>query len=764
MLKKFNLRSLLCPLLLIYFSASYGIESTDIPTYTTQNYSWEGNTPIPPSRSDVIDLEGLSSDRRTTLQGLDNVKHLEFTLRNDQVITSAELKLSATPSPALLPKLSHLRVYLNDELMKVISVVGTEPGARFTHNIPLDPMLMRGFNRISLEFVGHYTNICEDLSHTSIWLEIGNATRLVLNQQTIPFTNDLSFFPEPFYDSGDMQKQVVPFVFSDVPGSVQLQAAAILSSYFGSKAAWRNITFPAYYNNLPFDAHAVIFATNESRPDFLVDYPKVQEPTIDMISDPDNPYIKRLLVLGRDDSDLLIASRALALETPLLRGKSVQIKELIKLDPRKPYDAPNWVSIDRPVKFAELVDYPGQLEVSGLKPRSINLNLALPPDLFVWRNNGIPTDINYRFTPLENSSDSRLILSLNDQFLESYSLRMSKADDSRSRLRLPIISHDRSGSSRGVLIPAMKLGSNNDMKFDFSFAAALGSSQHDECRTVMPVEVRAAIDDSSTIDFSGMHHYLEMPNLYAFASAGYPFSRMADLSETIALVPPHPTTDQTSLLLEAVGNIGARVGYPAMALRVMHDWDEAVNSDADLLLIGDMPKSLRQANDVNLLLDGAVSSLKHSNNYQHTEILRSYYHEKQLGSDSASASVTLSSIAPIAALIGMQSPIHETRSIVGLLASSGDSIALLRDALNDAGKREVMRGSVVMVRDSGVASALVGNTYYVGNLPWWNKLWFNLSSHPVLLAILAVITVLLVAFLLWSALRWVAIRRLERDV
>jgi len=83
--------------------------------------------------------------------------------------------------------------------------------------------------------------------------------------------------------------------------------------------------------------------------------------------------------------------------------------------------------------------------------------------------------------------------------------------------------------------------------------------------------------------------------------------------------------------------------------------------------------------------------------------------------------------------------------------------------LGDSGKLDAVAGSVALVRSSGVYSQLVGDQYFVGNLPWYLLLWYQLSEHPVLLAILAVISVLLSAFLLWRALSWAANRRLHKD-
>ncbi len=79
----------------------------------------------------------------------------------------------------------------------------------------------------------------------------------------------------------------------------------------------------------------------------------------------------------------------------LFRGRQVSVDEVKPLAPRKPYDAPNWVRTDRAVRLAELLDYPQQLH-AGVSPQPITVNLNLPPDLFIWRNQGIPLN-RYRY-------------------------------------------------------------------------------------------------------------------------------------------------------------------------------------------------------------------------------------------------------------------------------------------------------------------------------------------------------------------------------
>ncbi|WP_426807696.1 cellulose biosynthesis cyclic di-GMP-binding regulatory protein BcsB [Pseudomonas sp. WOUb67] len=723
----------------------------------------EPAVPTVPNWPVMKTFEQLGHASDSLLLGVRNTEHIEFGVRRDRLATDASLQLDYTPSPALLPNLSHLRVYLNDELMGVVPVEKDQPGQRVRRQLPLDPKLLSDFNRVRLEFVGHYTDICEDPAHSGLWLNLNRKSQVQLHEQALALDNDLAYFPLPFFDARDTGRVELPVVFSGVPSLGEQRAAAILASYFGSQAGWRKATFPVLYNRLPARADtpkpSIVFATNDRRPAFLADlqqFPPVDGPVLQMIDHPDDRWSKVLLVLGRNDDDLVKAASALAVGNNLFRGARVKVEQMTPLQPRQPYDAPNWTRTDRPVRFAELLDYPEQLQVSGLQPRPVTLELNLPPDLFVWRNQGIPLRTLYRYTAPAVTDESRLSISVNDQYITSMPL---VGNDRRSgtleEMRLAVLSGDSTALTEKSLVPALKIGDRNRLRFDFSFASTLGSAQRDRCQTSLPVDVRAAIDDNSTIDLSGYHHYIAMPDLRAFARSGFPFSRMADLSETLVIMPAKPTAMQVSTLLDTVGGVAGQVGYPALGLQLVDDWKQAAAADADLLLIGSLPETLSDAPNLGLLLSaqrdwllqGRSAGLPGSQRFDTAPV-------------AASSRVAVSAQAPIAAITGLKSPFHEQRSVVALLASSDSDYGLLRDTLGDVGKLDAVAGSVTLVRSSGVSSQFVGEHYFVGALPWWLLLWFHLSEHPVLLAAIAAVCVVLFAFLLWRALRWAGKRRL----
>ncbi|NWA62635.1 cellulose biosynthesis cyclic di-GMP-binding regulatory protein BcsB [Pantoea sp. B9002] len=689
-----------------------------------------------------------------TLRGTEPSSQIEFGVRSDEVVTRALLNLSYRPSPALIPTLSQLKVYLNDELVGLVTVTADQLGKENQTQIPIDPRFISDFNRVRLELVGHYANVCENPANSTIWLDIGKASKLDLTLQKLPLKNDLSHFPEPFFDTRDSRPLQLPMVFNAQPNLLQQRVAGILASWFGSKAQWRGQSFPVLYNQLPKEQHAVVFATNDHRPDFLKDLPPVEKPTVEMVNQPDNPYEKMLLILGRDDNDLLTAVEGIAQGQLLLRGDSSTIDSVKLLAARQPYDAPNWVRTDRRTTFAELTQYQNQLQGDGLQPNPISLTLNLPPDLFLVRARGIDMDLRYRYTSPIQQDGSRLAVHLNNQFMQDYPLTQ-KDTAGQQLMRIPLM-QGLQDSNRQLTIPALRLGVVNQLRFNFDYANTfIGGTADGRCETVTAVGHHVVIDDTSSIDFSGYRHYIEMPSLGAFANAGFPYSRYADLAQTLVLVQSKPSNDEVSTLLNALGSIGAQTGYPALRVQMSDDWSKAKSADADLMMIGGIPQDLQDDTKIPLLADAArswISMPARSNAAANVPISDS---ERAVESQT-----TISSRGPMGAIVGFQSPFNDQRSVVALLADSPRGWELLNNALLDSGKRAAVFGSATVIRESGVNSIRVGDTYYVGHLPWWERLWNLLATHPVWLAICAVVVVVLFALMAWRLMRMVSRRRL----
>lgn len=710
-----------------------------------------------PTTTQRLTFKQLSGQAILPLRSTEGRRIVTFGSRADELVTRAVLRVRYTYSPALIPGQSHIRVLLNDETVGVVPITKEDAGRTVQREIEIDPRYFADFNRLQLQFIGHYTQSCEDPLHSSLWADVSGSSELEITTTPLPQKNDLALLPEPFFDKRDLRRLTLPFVFAATPSWPALNAAGIASSWFGNLADWRGARFPAHLDQLP-QGHAVVFATNTERPAFLDKHAPVDAPTLEVITNPADDRSKLLLVLGRDGKDLKDAAQALVLGNAGLSGPSARVLQVKAEAARQPYDAPNWIRVDRPMKFGELVNSPRELQVAGHQPETVRIKLRIPPDLFTWRSRGVPVDLKYQYSPPLRASESRLTVSINDELLQAFNLQSSGKGGEISRVRLPLLDDILLGNSQEVHLPAFKLGSRNELQFSFAFSYF----KEGDCRDTLVENVRAIISPDSTVDFSGFPHYAELPNLNYFTTSGYPFTKYADLSQTVVVLPEQPGTHDIEAMLTLLGRMGESTGYPAIRFRVTHPGDEAAFKDADLLVIGTTPRQqlLQRWQDH---LPAGISGTAQLFNQptRSSSPLYDWFGFKTQPDPSVSTQQKMASAGPLAALLGFESPVSSGRSVVALTAIAAEQLPLALDALDDIGIARTMAGSVVLVNPKKVESFLVGKTYAVGELPIWTAIWFPLSEHPVLLAILSILSILIFVFALWRTLKAIAAKRME---
>ncbi|PQJ45432.1 cellulose synthase regulator BcsB [Vibrio campbellii] len=706
----------------------------------------------------VVPFTQLGYSGSIAIQGSEANAYVGFGSRLDEVVSKATLYFDITPSPALLALVSHVKVYLNNELMGVASIVDGQQGKKLSLSMPLDTRYFSNYNQIRFELIGKI-NTCYHPDDPSIWAEISQSSRIEMFVQKTQLESDLSLLPAPFFDIRDFSQLNLPVVMGDKYDLDEVKAAGVLSSYFGSLAAWRGAKFPLSIGTLP-ERNAVVFVTNDNKPEFLKDFPDTDNPRLQVITHPTNPYVKLLLVIGRDSTDLNTAVRGLALGNQILTGPIAKINEVKQIKPRVPYDAPNWVSTDRPVALSELVEQKSMLQVEGRTPPPITVSLRLPPDLFTWQSRGIPMDLNYRYSPpAEEHSGSRLTLSINDQFIKAFNLTVEGQVDKSNRVRVPLLDDSFLSSEEQVRIPAFKVGSKNQIDFEFGFVSVTDG----QCLVAQTSKQYSVIDGDSTIDFSGFPHYIKMPNMRAFATSGFPYTRMADLSETAVVVPKNAPREALQTFLNMMGSLGADSGYPGIQIQLTDQWDAETLKDKDILSIGVVRSLEEAANDpeqVNLVVEAGERQIRLPSK-----------NEQQLGMNWMSPSdanqvpadyVSVEADGSFAAIYGMESPYTSNRSLVSIMAAHPADFASVDKALSDSGKIEHMFGSVVTLRNDEVASYNVGSHYYVGELPVWQLVWYHFSNHPIVVACFAAILMVIVTIVLWRVLRQVSAKRLEK--
>jgi hypothetical protein len=667
-----------------------------------------------------------------TLRGLEGEGSIGVSVRRDELVESARLRLTFTLSPALLPALSHLKLMLNDELLQTVVLSKEQLGVPQTVDLDIDPRYFTDYNRFRFQFIGHYTMECENPNHSSLWASVSNDSSLSLSLRQLPQRDDLALLPAPFFDPRDTRPVRLAFVYPKQPDMAMLKASGSVASWMGMLAGYRGNDFTAFEDQLP-ERHAVVFATNAQRPAFLRDLPPVTQPTLTLQSHPSAPGAKLLLVLGQDAAQLQMAADALALDYAALSGASL----------------------------AELVPNLRDLQVRGtVLNDTVNISTRMAPDLFTWNAKGVPLDLKYRHTPGSDLDPGTVSVSINDQFIHSYTLASrTERTSGNNKVLLPLFEGSSLQSHQDLKVPAFMLGGDNRLQFTFQ----IPPNDLGQCRSVQPIERIAAIDPESSIDLTGFHHYLAMPSLAAYANSGFPFTRVPDLAQTSVVLPNRPTDADVGVFLTAIGRLSAATGYPGTRFQVLAAAQIEQARDSDILLVaqGDRDGLLaRWQQHLPALVAAGTRSVAPLERAMGS-FINLFQLESQIKLSSSGGRTILQGDGALAAMVGFESPLQSGRSVVALTASDSATMALVSAGLNDAAKIAQLRGDLGLLRDTAVESFRVNPVYYVGHLPWWQWLWFHLHSHPLLLILLGIGAGLLVTFIVYGALRTMADRRLR---
>ncbi|HYG05896.1 MAG TPA: cellulose biosynthesis cyclic di-GMP-binding regulatory protein BcsB [Stenotrophomonas sp.] len=693
-------------------------------------------------------LRELGIDYEITLRGIHGNAGVPFGVRTDELVNQAQLHLRYSYSPALLPELSHLKVTVNGVTVATLPTPPADAGKALSADINIDPRVVSDYNQINLELIGHYTRDCEDPDHSSLWANIDAAnSTLTLTTTPVPLADNLALLPVPFFDAHDVRPLVLPFVFAQHPDMPTLQAAGIVSSWFGSLAGYRGASFPVSTNTLPGSGNAVLFATPDTLPTLLGavggPLPDIHGPTLAVMANPSDPNAKLLLVLGRNAGELAKAATALALRTPL-SGAVATLGDVALPAPRQPHDAPRWVSSERPVYFRELVDRPERLNVTGYHPDLIRVGLQLPPDLFVWRSEGIPMTLKYRYTVPERNNQSALNISINDAFVTTLplnghayaqSLPMRWWRGLGERGQMPI--------KQQLSLPTGLFSANNQLRFHFFF----DRPQADACKNSFP-DVSAAIDPDSSIDLRKFPHYMAMPNLAAFGNAGFPFTRMADLSESAIVLPDNPGETDLGNVLTLLGKLGAATGYPTLRVSLATPAQAREQyADRDLIVLGSpstQPLLRDWAQDLPVG-EGAEGRRLRLSDWLLDKLPGFLSFDARRTDLPTTAEVTVRPQPDDVLMMGLQSPLSRGRSVVVLQADDPSNLTQLFEAWADPARLAQFQGSVVLLQQGKVTSLAGNQTYYIGHLPLPTWLRWYFSNHPIWLALGVVVLCLLLA-------------------
>lgn len=715
-----------------------------------------GSTVLNQPVSSTISVAQMGQKQGITLTGGQLQSGIVFTLPGDEVVTNARLNLSLRVSSALAARNTSLQLMLNGQPLGTLPL-GSSDSDVSDYQLDIPAAMVVSDNNLSFKINDADKLLCEKESAQQYQVTILPQTTLSLEGQQLNIGTSLRNFPRPFIDAQRMTPASVTFGFASSVTPDAVSAAALVASWMGIQSDYRGIRFPVSRGALP-ERNGILVGHLGDKIG-IVTLPASNGPLLQVIDNPDNPVYKLLLIVGSDDAQLRQAANRLTTK-PLTTDASQLAVQPQPLAQRKPYDAPRWINTSRPVRLSELLRKDQSLTTTGIWHDALRVNFRAAPDLFLWDGDTIPVNLNYRF-PTESwidENNSFLNVALNGTFLRN--LTVNKVGLLESAW------HRLGGDARQEhytlkLEPYLIYG-DNQLALYFNIKPKADAP----CGVLLNNNIKSRIEEDSWIDLSHTRHFTMLPNLSYFVGAAFPFTRLADFSQTTLLLPEKPGDAEIATLLDMAARAGNATGVALVQNQVLFGLPEGGTNlsrlqQNDVLAVSTMQHSAftqqmlhgtpwqTSGNTLSVNEPGLMEKL-------HGWLTGDWYRQE------LDADRYFSSNEAWRGFVSYRSPWSADRLVVMTVATSDQQLLRLHDDLNSARINAGIRGDTAIITDeNGIRSFRVGPQFPSGEMPWYMMVVWYANQHSVLMALAALLVAVLIGSSAWLMLKRHAWRRLN---
>jgi len=706
--------------------------------------------------SSTISVAQMGQPRGITLTGGQLQSGILFTLPGDEVITNARLNLSLRVSAALAARNTSLQLMLNGQPLGTLPL-GASDSDVSDYQLDIPAAMVVSSNNLSFKINDADKLLCEKESAQQYQVTILPKTTLSLEGQQLNIGTSLRNFPRPFIDVQRMTPASVTFGFAANVSPDSVSAAALVASWLGIQSDYRGIRFPVVRGDLP--EHNGILIGHPGDKIGSVTLPAARGPLLQVIDNPNNPVYKLLLVVGADDAQLRQAANRLTTQPLATDASSLNVPPQ-PIGTRKPYDAPRWINTSRPVRLSELLRKDQSLTTTGIWHDALRVNFRAAPDLFLWDGDAIPVNLHYRF-PSESwidENNSFLNVTLNGTFLRNLTVnKVGLLESAWHRL-----GGDARQEQYTLKLEPYLIYGDNQLALYFNIKPKADAP----CGVLLNNNIKSRIEEDSWIDLSHTRHFTMLPNLSYFVGASFPFSRLADFSQTTLLLPEAPGDAEIATLLDMAARAGNATGVPLVQNQVLFGLPNGGTNltrlqHSDVLAVSTMQHSAftqQMLAGTAYQTSGKTLGVKEPTT---VDKLRGWltgdWSRQQLDADRY-----FSSNEAWRGFVSYRSPWSADRLVVMTVATSDQQLLRLHDDLNSARINAGIRGDTAIITDeNGIRSFRVGPQFPSGEMPWYMMVVWYANQHSVLMALAALLLSALIGSAAWVMLKRHAWRRLH---
>ncbi|MCW8800305.1 MAG: cellulose biosynthesis cyclic di-GMP-binding regulatory protein BcsB [Desulfobacter sp.] len=713
------------------------------------------------------------------LSGIEaNTQRFEFKLPIPErwKVHKARLTFGYTNSSALIKDRSKLIFVFDGFVLAQNSLDPLVYKKKLT--VPIPPSLLGpGYHPFEIQVAQHSVETgCEDPSAPELWtsIELVDAViELEMDMKDIPLR--VSSVNDFLYDPKNIHPPDINLIFPELtPGimkSVTLCATGIANRYEYRRTRFFNTAEISRSTDTILVGDPEFLKSKLSRfslPDSIwknIQGPQLSlhhlpylEPSETSKSKPKaDPRHALMIVSGRNEKEILKASTALSLlSMPLPDASSLHLTD-IQVPTLEPYRFKNGLVPGCTYSLKALgMD---SFTFKGMTPIPKGIEFRVPSNSHLTPNDQAVLSLTIAYGAAMRE-DSVLNIQLNDKFVAGIPLK----DPSGGKYR---------DYEVDILMSSLRPGINRLL-----FAPELVPLITDQCTLIQTGNLKMTLFDNSTLSLPEIDHWIEMPNLGALLTDGFPFGRYPDMRETQIVVPDKtPASFMASVNLIAMTS--QKIGFPPLAAT----WhlDTPVSGDKDLILVSQhhtIPQPFREAAPIDLTTPGPIK-MPHlgrpKGDCENNSILSNFFHPRQEKITRVAieeSKLVVLRADPVltqgrGACIEFQNPKNQNRSVFMLTAQNEKDMAKTGQALWDPRVQASLRGDTAFINltdpELDTRSFRLGDNYYLGKVSPIPFMDYYANTYPLWFIGVIAILCFSLAMLLYMLLRARNKRRLTGE-
>jgi hypothetical protein len=678
----------------------------------------------------IIPLKDLSFNN-PILRGIDSEYDMKLPIPSRYIVKKIYLHLEIEKSISLVKKRSSLSVFFNDKIVAqkhfdpLVNIMVIDTKIPVKH---LEP-----YNDIKIRAIHHYcVNCCEYDGSPELWSKIDLKKSYVkIKYEEKPILSDTLLIRDYVLDP-KLYNPVKFSIMTENLDNTYITMATKLAGYIGNYIKYRKIKIN-YTKTLPSDKDTFIIGSK----DFIAKMLDIRGKIPDIYIYPNPKNLNKAIVVISGDTLKDIEKSLysfIGLKKNVYTGKYYDINSVKKLDTNV-YSS--FINIPLGEKiYLKNLGY-DDFEFKGVYPPPAIIKFRLPEGLYLNQHKTFTFHLAFNYGAGARK-DSVINIYLNSKYVTS--LKMDKK-------------YGTVFEEKDINIPVYMLAEGlNEIKVEYAMMAPGGGF----CIAPNTNTLRGTIFSSqSYIKVPYMPYWFKMPYLEYFVDTGFPYTFKMFLNDTAFLI-NEKNNKVLSSLFTLASYIGSKMKAPPFELKVYSNINDDLKSKHIIYIGRNIPMELQQKSPLKITdnIDVSIPIIKKVKNLFYksdNKILKLNY---------------INSLTKQVFFLMYQSPYNTQKVVTVIYSKNLDGLENAVYRLYEPKFASHIKGDV-SIWDFYVKeffSDNIGNKFYIGNLPFIDKIMFELGFSPVKLVIVTVIIVLLIALILKKLLDYREKRRLEGEI